>query len=320
MTNWSGAYANPRADLGEAYKEYMEEPGTFVGTMVAPELPVSQQKASYPARTRESMLKVPDTKRQAGGGFNRISITAEDKSYACEAYGLEAPVDKRKRSFHRSDFDLELATLEEVIHKMKMDREKRIKNAVIDTAVWTGAALFTDKSGAPWSTATTDIIGHVQDAKAKVWENTGMRANALVCSYLTFLNILKNQDIKKVHFPGVAVLTEQMIVSNVAAIFGLEKLIVGKSVNDTADEGLDATVAEIWPKKHVQICRVAEQDAPVGVPCIARSPRWTVESPEELVVDSYHEPQTIADILRARNDVDETLQDKFMGHLLQVEV
>lgn len=320
MPNWSGTYATPRADLGEAYKEYMEEPGTFIGTLVAPELPVEQQKANYPARTRESILKSAETKRQAGGGYNRISLVAEDKSYACEEYGLEGPVDHRKRSFYRSDFDLEMATLEELIFKMKLDREKRIKDAIFNTTTWTGTALFANNSSAPWSTASTDVIGQVQDGKKKVWENTGMRANALVISYVTLLNLLKNADIKTKHFAGQPVLTEDMILRNVAAIFGLEKLIVAKSVEDSADEGQDSSVAEVWSKKYAMICRVAEQNAPVGVPCIARSPRWTVESQEELVVEQYYEPQTRQDVLRARNDVDEVVQDKYMGHLLQIEV
>lgn len=317
---YNGSYATPRPDLGEAYKEYMAEPDTYIANQVAPEFPVDVPEGSYSAITRESMLKSADDSRAENGSYNRIIAGAEDKTFKTYDRGLEYPVDYRKRSKHQKDFDLDMIATEQIVNRVKLNREIRWKAKIFDTAVWTGASLFLDVSGAaPWdSAANGKPITDVAFAKLKVWQNTGMVANALILGYTQLQNLLVNAQILA-RFPGAAVVTEEMLRSQLAAIFGLQKLIVGKAVKNTADEGQDATNAEVWHEDYVSVARVAEQNAPVGTPCVARSQRWTVESPDEIVMEQYIEPQTRQDIIRGRNDMGESIQDKFMAFLLQVD-
>jgi hypothetical protein len=316
---YNGTYATPRADLGAAYQEYMEQLGTFIATLVAPELPVPFKKATYPARTRESILKVADVKRAATGGYNRINMQAEDKSYECEAYGLEQPIDYSQRAFYANDFDLEVAGAEELSFKVKLAREIRTAAALFDTAVWTGAALYTDHSGAPWDDAANGKpISDVNAAKLKVYQSTGVWPDSLILGGTQMQNLLVSAQILA-RFPGASEVSEEQVRQSLQRIFGLKNIFVGYAPKDTADEGQDASVSEVWGDDYAMVCKVAAQGAPVNEMCVARSPRWTVESPAELVFDQYYEAQTRKDVLRARHDVDELVQDKFMGHLMKVD-
>lgn len=320
---YNGSYATPRPDLGEAYKEYMADDASFIALDVAPEFPVDVQEGSYSAITRESMLKTADDKRNSNGTYNRIELGAEDKTFKTHDRGLEAPVDYRKRSKFQKDFDLDLISTEQLVNRMKINREVRMAALIQNTAtgywVTTDAALYTDVSSAPWdSAANGKPIANVSSAKLKVWQNSGMLANALVISYTQLINILLTAEVIA-RFPGAVALTEQMLRDNLKAIFGLDHLLVGKSVKNTADEGQAATNSEIWSDSYAMVCRIAPKGAPVGTPCIARSQRWTVESPDEIVMEQYMEPQTRRDVIRGRNDVGETVQDVYMGHLLKVK-
>lgn len=316
---YNGAYATPRPDLGAAYQEFMEDPGAWIANEVAPELPVPVQKGTMPVRTREAMLKPVDVKRAEGGGYNRVDTQAEDKAYACEEYGLEQPVDHKQRAFFKNDFDLELVTAEELAIKIKLAREIRVAAALFNASTWTGAALTTDWSGsAPWATLTSDVIAHIKAASLKVYQNTGMWPNALVVSRTTLENLLQNTKVIA-RFPGASIVNDQMIRANMLGVFGLEKVIVGGATKDTADEGQTFSGSEVWGDTYAMVCRVAEQGAPVNAPCVMRQPRWTVESPEELMFEMYPEPQTRKDVQRARHDVDELAMDIYQGHLLKIK-
>lgn len=317
---YNGSYATPRPDLGAAYVEYMADPDEYIALQVAPEFPVDAPEGNYSVITRESAMKSADDKRNSNGSYNRIYQGAEDKSYKTHDRGLEAPVDYRKRSKHQKDFDLDLVATQQLVNRLKLNREKRVKALIQDTVTFTGAALFTNISGTdPLSTVTSKFIKHVKAAMTKVWLNGAGPADTLVMSQEALDSAMALDEIKA-RFPGASVITEAMIRQNLAAIFGVTKLYVGKARENTASGGLDAVVASVWDKKYVMVCRTCSAGADVSAPCIARSQRWTVESPDEIVMEQYIEPQTRQDIIRGRNDVGESLQDKFQGHLLQVEV
>jgi len=315
---YNGNYATPRPDLGAAYKEYMEDPDEFIALMVAPEFPVDVEEGTFSVITRESLRKTVDDKRNANGSFNQIEAGAEDKTFKTYARGLEAAVDYRKRSKFQKDFDLDMIKLEQLVHQMKLRREIRIASLLFNATTWTGAALATDVSGAPWDSASSGKpITNVQAAKKAVYDNGG-DANAVILPYSQFLNCMVSDQILA-RFPGINRLTPGDIKGALAALFDVKHVFVGKARKDTADEGQAAVNAQVWSDDYVLVCRVAEQGAPPSTPCVARSQRWVLESPEEMVIEQYYEPQTLRDKLRARNDVGEKVMDVFEAHLLQVD-
>lgn len=322
MVNYAGTYAVPRPDLGAAYNEFMDDPAMsqFIAPQVAPDLPTPVQSGTHSVITRESALSLSDPRRAEQGGYNRVSMGAEDHSFSCKEYGLEAPVDDRKRKFYANDFDHKAAALRQVIRKLKMHREIRTKDLVFNPTVWTGAALTTDVSGsAPWSTLTSNLAKAVGDAREKGRQGCGMDFNALIMGRGVLEQfVLPNEKILA-RFNGFSgAVTEDVIRKNVREIFGVERLIVGGGVYNSANEGKDFTGADIWGTTHVMVARVCNPGAPIDEPSVARSYRWTAENAEDLLVEEYRSEPQRADILRVRHDIDENLIDKFLGHLIKI--
>jgi len=319
--NYSGTYATPRPDLGAAYEEYQDDPefSQFIAGLVAPRCKTPVQKGNYSSITRETALMSGDDKRAKASAYNRISVGAEDKSFACEEHGLEGPVDDSERKYYASDFDLEAVTLRQIMRRIKTIQEIRVA-ALLFSATWTGggSGLYTDVSAAPWDAVASDAIAHVAAAKSKVRTGTGMEPNALILGAAQRDNLLANTAIKA-RFPGVNIVTEEMLKANLGAIFGLKKLIVGGAVKNTANEGLDAVLADIWGDDYAMVCRVCEKDDPKSTSAVARTFVWVPENAEDLTVEQYREEQVRSEILRARNDVDEVVIDVNQGHLLKVD-
>jgi len=320
-----GTYATPRADLAQAWMEYVlgaAGSSEFIATEVLPVLGVPLRDGKFSAITRDKLLTAADTKRANRAGYNRVDFEGEDKSWACEEFGLEGAVDDRERIFYASDFDHEMVTTMQIIRKLKHAQEARVSALIFNTTTWTGSDLYTDVSGsAPWDTASSAIIANVIAAKEKVRKNTGGReANCLIVTRSQFENLLKNTEIKA-QFPGAPLITKAMLESALGSIFGLERLIVAGGIYNSAAEKATSTytAAEIWSDDYAMIARVAPQGAALNEPCIGRTFLWTGDSPSELVVETYREEQIRGDVVRVRHDVDEVVLGAEFGHLLKID-
>lgn len=310
-------YAVPRGDLREAIREYDIKAQQFIGIQALPIVPVQKKAATVSVHTRESILKRASAKRAKGSAANRIGVDLEDLAYACEERRLEAPLPDEDRSNYASDFDAELETTDIVLHKLLMEQEIDIATLVFNTTTWTGAALYTDNKAAPWSTAASDAIGQIMAAKAKVRDMTGAEPDTLIIGAAAMDNLLKNTAILG-RFPGVLVITEAMIRANLAAICGLQKLLVGKKVYDSATEGQATVIAQVWDYKYAMVA-VTSEGAIGANPSVGRTMLWVAESPQNEMVDQYREEQTSSDVFRVKQYTNEKIIDKYFAHLMRIE-
>ena len=318
MSIQHGTYAVPRMDLGAAFMEFDPEATGLIAEQVLPMLRVNRKAATFSKITRESLMKLAETKRTTGTNYNRIDTESEDDTYACEEHGLEDVLGDDERSLYMNDYDAEVAAVQHIRLKILLAQEIRVRTLVLNTTTWTGAALYTDISAAPWDAAASDAIGHVRAAKEKVRTGCGMPANSLIIGASTMNNLLANTAILG-RFPGVSVLTEEMLKRAMASIFGLERLIVGGQSYDSAAEGQTFTGADIWADDYAMVARLASPNDSIKTPCIGRSFLWTEDSPQSPIVEQYREEQTRGDVFRCRHSVDEKIIDPYFGHLLKVD-
>lgn len=310
-------YAVPRADLGEAIREYDINAQTFIGLKVLPVRGVQKKAATMSVHTRESLLKTADVEAAKGAAANRIGLEFEDLAYACTKKKLEMPLLDEDKANYASDLELEFETAETLYHKLLMAQEIRIAALIFNTTTWTGASLYTDNSGAAWGTATSAVIAQIAAAKTKVRDNAGVEPDALIIDAVNMDNLLKNDDILA-RFPGAAVVDERMIRANLAAIFGLEHLLVGKKRYDSAKEGQAFVSASVWGDTYAMVAKIS--NGSIGrTPGLGRTILWTADTPENVTVDQYREEQTEGEIYRVKQYTDEKVFDKYFGHLMKTK-
>jgi hypothetical protein len=304
-------------DLGVGLYAYMPDMSMFIAPQVLPVFNVAKREGTYSKITRESLLERADAKRAAGGQYNRFDLYAEDGTYECWEYGLEGKLDDGQREMYRNDFDAEMGLVRMLWNRLLIEQEIRTQTLVFNTSTWTGSDLYTDNSGSPWSTTSTDIIGQVADAKEKVRTNTGMRANALILSETALNEALSNDDIIK-RFPGATLITRAMLEANMAAIFGLERLIVGGQVYNSSQEGQDFSGSDIWGGTYAMVARVANPGDPMSEPSLGRTFVWAPDAASLATIEEYREEQTRSNVYRARQYCDEKVFDEYFGHLMKI--
>lgn len=311
------AGANPRPDLGLVFQEYIFNRGNMIGSQVLPPASVSKQHDKYPKLDREAFLRQYDTKRASNGAFNRIGWTSSEDTYSCEARGIEVKVPQAKLKDLGQAYDVERAAIDLATMALAIDYEIDVAATVFNTTTWTGSSLFTNNSSAPWATVGTDIIGQVLAAKEKVRQNTGMDADTLIISAATAVSLLKNTGIKN-QFPGAPLVTLKMVMDALPMIFGLDRLLIGKGVKNTADEGQAASIGDIWSASYAMVARIPEASADWMNPGIGRTFVWNEMGSEVPTVETYYEPQTKAYVYQAEHYTDEKIQGAEFGHLIQI--
>lgn len=317
---YEGTRATPRLELGEAIQEFIDGAGDFIGIQALPIFETAKKAAATAMITRESLTRVPDTKRAADGGYNRDGIKAKDMSFSCVENGLEGALDDGKKNLYKSDFDAELAVTKGTARKVLAGQEARVAAALFNASVFTGAALYKDNSGAPWDAAASDIIAQVREAKEKVRKNCGIVPNAMILNQENINRAKSNTAIKDA-IKYTARVTDAELENALADLFGVKKIFIAKGIYNSAKEGKTFSSADIWSDDYVMLAVVADDPGKndLLVPSLGRTFLWTEDSPENATVESYRDEGIRSDVFRVRQHTDEKIIDPYFGFLIKVD-
>lgn len=318
MPDYSGSRATPRLDLGVALMEFLDQQNDFVGTQIMPVFKSNLKAAAYSAITRETLAQTADTKRGPRGNYNRGSFGAKDKTFACVENGFEQPLSDDERRLYSRDFDAEMAAVKVAEGVVLRNQEARIAAKLFDTGTFTGSDLYLDVSGsAPWSTVGSAIKATIAAGKAKVRANCGMLPNALILNYTNVERLKATTEIKDAikytSFPSDA-----MLESALAAYFGVEKVLVAKSIKNSSVEGTAYAGADIWSNLYAMLAIVPSNTEDLSLPSVGRTFLWTEDCPENVFVEQYRDEAARSDVFRTRQHTDEVLVDKYFGFLIKV--
>lgn len=321
MPSPSSSLATLRPDLAESFVEFdlaMDQAG-FIANRVFPVIEVASQAGTFGKIPIEQLLQNRDTKRAPGSGYARGEFTFETAVYACLEHGAEEPVDDREAKMYAEYFNAEQIASLRAYSAVLRNAEQRVADAVFNTSTWTGGALTTAITN-EWDDATNAVpLTDVEAAVQKIYDNSGLWANALVINRKVFRN-LRNSDqiVERIQSAGAGSPTKANDITEamLAQAFDLEHIIVAGSSKNGAKEGQAAAPAQIWSGEYAMVCKVANS-GDFKEPCIGRTFHWSDDgSSIGGTVETYRDEAVRSDITRVRHDVDEIVLYPQAGHLL----
>jgi len=310
--NRETAYSAPRADLGEAFQQYLAN-DVFIADKVFVPFLSGRKSGTFSAITRESIIQSIDARHANGATFAESQTTPEDVEFVCKDYGIQEPLTNETRENYAAngDFQAELVVVKSLTTKLQIAADVRLATALFNTSTFTGTDLYKDYSSAPWDTAASDIPAHIQFAMAKVRSNTGMKADTLVVSETTLQSMLANTKVLA-RFPGAAAVTADMLTENMAALFGLKKLIVGGGVSTLG--------SDIWADDYAMVCKTADPGDGLEAPAIGRNIYWDrFANDSQGWIEQFSDPNRDAEIYRVRHFADSKMIDPYFGFLLKID-
>lgn len=291
----------------------------YVAQKVFPVIDVASQAGVYGIIPVEQLLQQRVTRRAPGSGYSRGNFTFTTATYACTEHGAEEPVDDRQAKMYRDYFDAEQVATMRAFSSVLRNAEQRVCDVVFNTTTYTGASLTTAVATKWNSYANALPLDNVLAAKNKVYDNTGIWANALIVNKKVFYHLRRcEQVIDAIESNGAGQASKQSDITEqlLAEALGLDMVIVAGASRNSATEGAAATPAQIWGDTLAMVCRVATSND-MQEPCIGRTFHWSEDgSSVGGTVESYRDESVRSNIIRVRHDVAEVLLYTELGHLL----
>jgi len=237
---------------------YIQDSNVFVADKVFPNIPVQHKAGSYYKYNRGDFLRDEARKRapateSAGGGY-----TVDTANYSIDVWAFHKDIDDQIRANADSVFNLDADATRFVTEKMFIRREKMWVDAYFKGGVW--AYDYDGVAGSPatnqvkqWSDYTNgNPIEDVEAAVIAVTLAGGKKPNTLVIGPQVWAALKNHPDlIDRVKYSGGVSNDRpaQVTTQAVAALMGLDRILVMEGVENTAKEGQTASISFIGGKK-----------------------------------------------------------------------
>jgi hypothetical protein len=249
---------------------FRQSQDAFVASRVFPNVPVMKQSDRYYVFDRGDFFRSETAKRapntESAGRDYSVDNTP---NYYADVHAIHHDVSDQLMANADPVVDPERVAAELAMQDMMISQEASWMSSYFGTGVW-----GTDVSGVAsspgtgetikWSDTTSgDPIGDIRAAKTAVLESTGRRPNTLVLQRHVMDALEDHPDIvDRVKYSGgvgngnPAKVNEQTL----AALFGLERILVAEAVQNTAAQGQTASVSFIGGKNAL-LCYAAPTPA-----------------------------------------------------------
>jgi len=322
MPSPTTSLATQRPDLASFFEFDLEsDKAGYVATQVLPVIDVAKQAGNFGKIPLEQLLQQRNTKRAPGSGYARGNWTFLTATYSTEEHGAEEPIDDSEAKIYSDYFDVEQISTARAFSVVLRNAEQRVANAVFNGTTWGTAALKTTPA-VPWATIATAIpLTDVEAAVQKVYDNSGLWANALVINKRVFRNLRNTaQVIDRIESSGAGSPTKatDVTIEMLKAAFDLEHIIVAGTSRNSAKEGQPATPEQIWSGYNAMVCRISESQD-MRDPCIGRTFHWSEDGSQiGGAIETYRDETVRGDVVRVRHQTGETILYPEAGHLLVI--
>lgn len=282
-------YVNPLlTDISVAYKNT-----GYIGEQVFPTVYVDKETGIYFVQDDKEGLRAPaDTKRAELGRANRVTNTLSQATYSLEERSLETPITDRVMRNYSDPFDPKRNATELVTEKLFLQNEKEVAELL-------ASAGGSDENGA-WSTEDTNLVDKAEQAQNAILKGVGHEANTVVIGKPALDAILKNKDIaERIKYTGRP--TPKVILEALAEFFSVERVLVGRAVENTAKEGQESDVSFVWGDN------VSFLFVPSGAALETPAAGYRITQRDQRYVDEWYEQEIKATFIRANDTYENKL-------------
>lgn len=294
----------------------------YIGDLVFPVMNVQLPAATFKKLPIEEILTVnPDLRRSPATGYWRSSFQFTEDSYMTYDRGAEQPIDDDESAMYADFMDVARVATDRLAHMITEERERRIAATVMDTAVFTGATESALGAG-QWDVANSTPVDDILAASQKMFTNSGIYPNTLIISRPVY-RVLRThaQVVAQITSSGAGdqARTRDVSTAQLAAVFDVDRVLVGGGATNTAGAIGGLTISNVWPN-HALLCQVATTND-IQEPCLGRQFHWGrsgSQSGGRLQV--YRDESIRSDIVRVREYTGEKLIHAEMGMMIKTVI
>lgn len=246
------------------------EPKNFIVQDIFPVISVGKQNDLYYKWDKEDFFRIPNTIRSRKTKGQTIEYNVSSEAYNAKNYALV------------NEFAFEDMVNADTVLSGRDKRARGIKNNLtldwedrVASKITSGSNLgsYTTLSGtAQWSDyANSDPVNDIEVGRASIRSTTGLTPNTLILSWDVFRKLKQHPDIiDRIKYVQKGVVTADVM----AAVFEVDRILVGQAIKNTAAEGKPGTFADVWGKNAILLHTTNGPDADGVNPSAGYTFRW----------------------------------------------
>lgn len=234
---------------------YIQGAENFIADRVFPNVPVQKKSDVYYAFdrgefNRDEMTERAPATESAGGGYT-VDNTA---SYLCRRYSFHKDVDDETRANSDSVLGSDRNATQYVSMKAMIKKEKIFATNYFAGSIWTND--YDGVNSGPtgdqvlqWDDASSTPIEDIRFAKTTILQSTGFEPNTLVIGQEVFDKLIDHPDIVDRVKYGAQSQVSTVDLPELQALFKIQRILVMKAIQNTANKGATNSHAFIGGKK-----------------------------------------------------------------------
>lgn len=210
----------------------------YIWDKVFPQVPVMKDTDLY--RVYDRNFKVPETKRAAKGVAREFQFEVSTSTYALEQHALKDYVGSDEAENYDQG-SLQVDTTENLTDAIYRRIELSVAN-LFTTTSWSLNVSLAAANAWVQNTTVSDPVPIVDTATSTVIANSGKTTNFMILprdGYIAAKNHVSILD--RVKYTSAEVSTAML-----AGLFSVPELLVPTAVQDTAAEGVAASISAMW--------------------------------------------------------------------------
>jgi hypothetical protein len=272
----------------------------FVGERLFPSVPVVKQSNKYYVFGRETWsvhldLRAPGTQANEIPGY-----TVSTDTYFANEHALQVPVTDEERQNADAPFDPDRDGAELVTEKVLLGREVAMKTLVTTAANYPAGGTTTLSGTAQWNDyVNSNPIGDLRTGIRWVNGQIFRNPNTLVLPYQVMSQLEDHPDfIERIKYSERGIMTPDII----AAVLGIEDVIIPSSGQNTANMGQAVSLGYVWGKD--VILAYVPPRAGLRIPAFGYEYTWNYAAGQQQVVDRWRENPRKSDLIRMQRRYD----------------
>lgn len=225
----------------------------FVASKLFPIAQVEREAGKFwTLDTARNKFRRAETLRAPRAPAKQVEWATGTDTYQAEEHLLEAVVDDRERD-NAEGLDPELEAQEAATEGVLLGREKEAADLATATATYPAGNVLTLAVNDRWSDAASNPMEDVITIREAIRSQTGKVPNTAIFpgSVVAKLGI-HQKVIDRMGVNGLRVVTADLL----SALFEIPNVFIANGIENTAAEGQNAVLADLWGK-HVVLAYVA---------------------------------------------------------------
>lgn len=286
----------------------------FIAEQVFPNVQVKHKSDNYYKFDKAPWLRDEAEVRAPGGDYPTGGYTLSDDVYKTKQYAFATLVPDEVRDNADNPINPDRNAVNFCTQKLLLKKEKIVATLVFTSGNWNSNNVVTLAGTDQWSDySNSDPFGDISQAIVATTLSSIETPNTIVMGLEVFMALSLHPDLlERCKYTGTnerpAMVTAQMM----AALFGVDRVLVGSAVQDTSKEGGTPTPGFVWGKKF-WIGYVADAPAleTASAGYIFTSGRWA-----DMIRDDDHDSNKV----RCKEEFDAKVTSADSGYLFNAAI